>query len=70
MHRGNGDGTDKGMGEMVSAWWLLVAFWVGGVLGLLLGAVAALTRTPREGGKGNPDEIGRASCRERVSVVG
>jgi hypothetical protein len=34
---------------MVSAWWLLVAFWVGGVLGLLLGAVAAAAaRHPRE----------------------
>lgn len=53
--RGRGRGR-KGMGEMVSAWWLLVAFWVGGVLGLLLGAVAALSRTPREGGPGIPDD--------------
>ena len=29
---------------MVSAWWLLVAFWIGGVLGLVLGAMAALAR--------------------------
>jgi hypothetical protein len=36
---------------MVSAWWLLVAFWVGGVLGLLLGAVAAAARHPREDGE-------------------
>ncbi|MDZ5459422.1 hypothetical protein [Azohydromonas lata] len=44
------------MDAMVSVWWLLVAFWVGGVLGLLLGAVAALSRAPREGGKGIPDD--------------
>jgi hypothetical protein len=28
-----------------------VAFWVGGVLGLLLGAVAAAARHPREDGE-------------------
>lgn len=28
---------------MVSAWWLLVAFWIGGVLGLVLGALLAKT---------------------------
>lgn len=29
---------------MVSAWWLLVAFWLGGCVGVLLAAVLASAR--------------------------
>lgn len=29
---------------VVSGWWLLVAFWAGGALGLVLGATAAVSR--------------------------
>lgn len=32
---------------MVSAWWLLVAFWIGGVLGLVLGVLIASARRSR-----------------------
>jgi ABC-type nitrate/sulfonate/bicarbonate transport system permease component len=33
---------------MVSAWWLLVAFWIGGLLGLVLGALLATARRAQD----------------------
>jgi hypothetical protein len=41
-------GARMGDGNMVSAWWLLVAFWVGGVLGLVLGVLTATARRAQD----------------------
>ncbi|NML15625.1 hypothetical protein [Azohydromonas caseinilytica] len=38
---------------MVSWWWLLLAFWIGGALGLALGALAAVSR---RAGADEPEE--------------
>ncbi len=33
---------------MVSAWWLLMAFWLGGCLGMLLAGLLAVSRKSSE----------------------
>lgn len=41
---------------MVSAWWLLVAFWIGGLLGMALTALMTASRNRDDDGPRSGDE--------------